>query len=62
MMRELTSKELDTVCGGAMDLSFLSRNIFQNNQAQAYSGGSQLGLVNVAPVQTVLNIPIVTIS
>jgi hypothetical protein len=62
MMRELTSKELDAVCGGAMDLSFLSRNVLQNNQATNYSEGHQFGLVNVAPVQTAVNIPIVTIA
>jgi hypothetical protein len=64
MMRELTSKELDAVCGGAMDLSFLSRNVLQNNQAVATSGANpQLGLINVhAPTNVALNIPTVTIA
>jgi hypothetical protein len=63
-MRELTNTEMDAVGGGAFDISFFSRNVFQHNTATATSGANpQFGLINVhAPTNVALNIPTVTIA
>ena len=62
-MRELTGKELDSVCGGAFDFSLFSRNVLQTNAVAAVSGANpQVGLINVhTPTNVALNIPTITI-
>jgi hypothetical protein len=62
-MRELTGRELDSVCGGAFDISLFSRNVLQANTVTAASGANnQLGLINVStPTNVALNIPTITI-
>ena len=63
-MRELTSKELDTVCGGLFDFTMGARSpiikqiiISQINKAWV----RQTGLVNTSVV-TQLNVAIVTVQ